>query len=159
MRDFQLAPDAHHYLGVEMNQQVWRLLAQPERDDQDKKRLEHFALASMFHWQHSPKFQPVNAQRAHWLLSRVYAVLEHGEQALIQAVQCRELTQELNLRGFDLAYAHEALARAHAAVGDHEAASMHYEEALHAAGEIAAEEDRRLFLDDLKSPPWFEVDV
>ena len=75
MRDFQLAPDAHHYLGVEMNQQVWRLLAQPERDDQDKKRLEHFALASMFHWQHSPKFQPVNAQRAHWLLSRVYAGL------------------------------------------------------------------------------------
>jgi hypothetical protein len=36
---------ARHYLGVEMNQQVWALLGQG-RDDKDARRIEHFALAS-----------------------------------------------------------------------------------------------------------------
>ena len=158
MSDFQLMPEAHHYLGIEMNQQVWRLLAQPARDEQEQRRLEHFALASMFHWQHSLEFQPVNAQRGHWLLSRVYAVLERGEESVVHAMHCFELTQQLSLRGFDLAYAHEALARAQAAAGDPVAAARHYEDALQAADEISGPQDQKHFLDDLKSPPWFEAE-
>ena len=159
MSDFPLTPETHHYLGIEMNQQVWRLLAQPARDEQEQRRLEQFALASMYHWQHSPDFQPVNAQRGHWLLSRVYAVLESGEQSVVHVMHCYELTQQLRLRGFDLAYAHEALARAQAAVGDLVASARHYGDALQAADEISSAQDRQLFLDDLKSPPWFGAEI
>ncbi|MEE3372500.1 MAG: hypothetical protein VX346_24400 [Planctomycetota bacterium] len=155
MSDLKLTPEAHHYLGIEMNQQAWRLLQQSARDEQEQRRLEHFALASMFHWQHSPEFKPLNAQRGHWLLSRVYAVLERGEESVVQAIHCFELTQKLRLRGFDLAYAHEALARAQAAVGDLAASARHYSDALQAADKISSAQDRQLFLDDLKSPPWF----
>ena len=158
MTDFHISPDAHHYLSIEMNQQVWKLLGQDQRDDQENRRLEHFALASMFHWHHSPKFQPLNAQRGHWLLSRVYAVLDRGQEALRQATQCLNLTKELDLKDFDRAYAHEAMARAHAAVGDADNAATHYGHALQAGEAIAGEEDRKLFVDDLTGPPWFGVD-
>ena len=89
----------------------------------------------------------------------VVAVLESGEQSVVHAMHCFELTQQLRLRGFDLAYAHEALARAQAAAGDPVAAARHYEDALQAADEISGPQDRKLFLDDLKSPPWFGAEI
>ena len=46
----------HHYMGIELNQQVWALLAKAERTDADNRRMEEFALASLFHWTQSPSF-------------------------------------------------------------------------------------------------------
>jgi len=82
MEAFVVRPEAHHYLGIEMNQQTWKLLGQEDRDDRDNRRMEHFALASLFHWGRSPKYTPINARRVHWLLARVYAVLERGDEAI-----------------------------------------------------------------------------
>ena len=158
MSDFQVTPETHHYLGIEMNQQVWKLLGQDERDDQENRCLEHFALASMFHWHHSPEFQPLNAQRGHWLLARVYCVLDRGKEALSHATQRFHLTTELGLQDFDLAYAHEAMARGHAAVGDANAAAEHYRHALRSGDTINDDGDRKLFRDDLSSPPWFGLE-
>jgi hypothetical protein len=51
---------AHHYLGIEMNQQVWALLGQESRDESDARRMEHFALASLHHWERSPSYAPMH---------------------------------------------------------------------------------------------------
>jgi len=159
MPQFELSADAHHYLGIEMNQQVWALLGKETRDDKDNRRMEHFALASLHHWQNSPSYQPLNAQRGHWLVSRAYAVLGRGEQALGHAGQCMALTVELDLQGFDRAYAHEAMARAHAATGNRSEAAAHYEKATTASGAITGPEDKKLFLSDLQGPPWFSLSL
>ena len=58
-------PEAHHCLGIEMNEQVWKLPGQEDRDERDNRRMEHFALPSLYHWEQSPKYAPINAQRGH----------------------------------------------------------------------------------------------
>ena len=156
MESFELSPEAHHYLGIELNIQTWRLLEQDQLTDKDKRRMEHFALGSLYHWHRSMKFAAVNAQRGHWMLARVYAVTGEPEKSLEQARICMTLTQELNLSGFDLGYAHEALARALAASEDFEAAATTYGEAMSVP--IAGEEDQRIFLGDLQAEPWFGLE-
>ncbi len=156
MESFELAPEAHHYLDIELNIQTWKLLEQDELTDKDKRRMEQFALGSLYHWHRSMKFAPVNAQRGHWMLARVYAVTGEPEKSLEQAKICMALTQELNLGDFDLGYAHEALARALAANGNPEAASTTYRAAISVP--IAGEEDQRVFLGDLKAEPWFGLE-
>jgi hypothetical protein len=153
--DFQLSPENHHYLGIEMNQQVWKLLDQTERDERANQRMEQFALASLYHWQRSPNYKPLNAQRGHWLLSRVYAVLERGEEALTHGKRCMSLSVELDLKDFDLAYAHEAMARAYAATKNTDEATAHYVKASQAGATIADEKAKKIFGGDLEGPPWF----
>jgi len=149
-------PEAHHYLGIEMNQQVWKLLAQ---EDRDNRRMEHFALASLYHWEQSPKFAPINAQRGHWLLARVYAVLARSDEALLHAEKCMSLTRELDLKDFDLAYAHEGLARAHASAGNTDMAEEHYQLAAEAGEAITGDKDKEVFMGDLEGQPWFGMEV
>jgi len=159
MDTFSLSPEAHHNLGIEMNQQCWRLLDQPQRSAKEGRRLELFALASLHHWKHSPHYQPLNAQRGHWLLARVYTVLERGQDALEQAKACFSLTEELDLDGFDRAYACEAMARAQASLGSMDEAKTWHARALEAGEAISGEQDRSLFLADLAVEPWFSLSV
>ena len=98
-------------MGIELNQQTRKLLDKKDRDIQDDNRIIAFAKASLYHWQKSHEFQPVNDQRGKWMISLVYAILEQGNDALHHAEKCWVLTKELNLGGFDLGYANEALAQ------------------------------------------------
>ena len=154
-----MQPEAHHYRGIEMNQQVWKLLGQKDRDERDNRRMEHFALASLYHWEQSPKFAPINAQRGHWLLTRVYAVLARSNETLLHAEKCMSLTLELDLKDFDLAYAHEGLARAHASAGNTDKAKEQYRRAVEAGEAIAGDEDKTSFMGDLEGQPWFGMKV
>ena len=80
-------------MGIEMNIQTWRLLEKKERSEQDVLRMIMFAKASLYHWKHSPNFQPINEQRGEWMISRVFAVLGKGETALSHAEKTIELTE------------------------------------------------------------------
>jgi hypothetical protein len=55
---------------------------------------------------------------------------------------------------FDLAFAHECLARAHALSGDHVAAGRELEMARKAGESIADREDREIFFDSLRGGNW-----
>ena len=70
----------HHYMGIELNIQTWKLLEKVDRNDNDNKRMLNFAKASLYHWQRSPHFKPVNKQRGDWLISRIYAILNQGKK-------------------------------------------------------------------------------
>ena len=53
-----------------------------------------------------------------WQISRVYSVLERGEPALYHAKRNLEICQEHEIGDFDLAFAYEAMARAHKVLGN-----------------------------------------
>lgn len=154
-RELTFDEKLHHYMGIEMNGQTWALLEKKDRTAEEANRMVFFAHASLYHWKKSPASEPVNSQRGEWLIARVWAVLEKGDNALAHARNCMQLTEENKLEGFDRAYAHEAMARAYAALKDQGNARHEYDLAREAGEAIPGEEDRKMFLDDLQAEPWF----
>jgi hypothetical protein len=146
----------HHFMGIELNQQTWSLLENENRNEEDNSRMIAFANASLYHWKKSPEFKPINEQRGEWMISHVYAILNNGEWSLTHAKKCWTLTRQLNLSGFDLAYAHEALARSYAALGDSEKMNYNFLKAKSVGSGVANKKDQELFLSDLHKGPWFE---
>ena len=107
----------HHYMGKQLNNQTWDLLGEKDRNDDDDERMVYFAKASLYHWRKSSQFEPVNEQRGQWLLARVFAVLNRGDEALSHAENCMDITMNGSFKDFDLAYAYEGKARAYASLG------------------------------------------
>jgi hypothetical protein len=138
----------HRQLGVDLFNEVWRLLE--ARDDDD--RMLHAAHASRYHWGEAPQCKPENLARGEWQVARVYAVLGRGEAAVWHARRCLEHCEENGIGDWDLAYAYEALARGHAVAGHDEAS--HWKLKARAAGDaIADPEDREHFDEDYATLP------
>ena len=92
-------------------------------------------------------------------MSHVYAVLGRAEPALHHARRALELAgTEPGVRDFDVAYAYEAMARAHAVAGDAVEARRWHARAAEAGGAIAVAEDRDIFLGDFHAGPWPAAD-
>ncbi len=142
-------------MGIEINNQTWKLLGNKKRNRQDDIRMLNFAKASLYHWQQSPKYEPINEQRGQYTLSRVHAILGKGKEALAYAEETSKLTIEQDLKDFDLAYSYEALARANAALGNKKECVKWLEKAQEAGTLIQREEDKKYFISDLESAPWF----
>ncbi|GAB3600241.1 hypothetical protein GCM10027446_33360 [Angustibacter peucedani] len=147
------SPDAaeHRRLAVDLFNGTWRLMEADDRTRADDDRMLHMAHASRHHWEQAGT--AVHLARGEWLCSRVYAVLERGEPSRHHAQRALDLCQENGIGDWDLAFAHEALARAHAVSGDADAARAATEAALAAAEEVADPEDRALLLADLETVP------
>lgn len=138
----------HRRLGVDLFNEVWRLLESREDDD----RLLHAAHASRFHWGEAPECRPENLARGEWQVSRVYTMLGRAEPAVWHARRCLEHCERNGIGDWDLAYAYEALARAHAVAGHGEADS--WKGKARAAGDaIADPEDRAHFDEDFATLP------
>ena len=138
----------HRQLGVDLFNEVWRLMESRENDD----RMLHAAHASRYHWGEAPDCKPENLARGEWQVSRVYTVLGRGDPAVWHARRCLEHCEGNGIGDWDLAYAYEALARAHAVAGHDEAS--HWKAMARAAGdEIADPEDREHFDEDYLTLP------
>jgi hypothetical protein len=61
----------HRQLGVDLFNEVWRLIETREDDD----RMVHAAHASRYHWGEAPECEPENLARGEWQVSRVYTVV------------------------------------------------------------------------------------
>ena len=133
----------HRQLGVDLFNEVWRLMETREDDD----RLVHAAHASRFHWGEAPECKPENLARGEWLISRVYVVLGRAEPAVWHAQRCLERCEQNGIGDWDLAYAFEALARAFALV-DITAAAIWKAKAREAGDAIADAQDREHFDED-----------
>jgi len=140
-------------LAKQLFNQTWRLLEQEGRTRADDDRMIHTAHASRYHWGQVPEVTPAHLARGEWQISRVYAVLGRAEPALHHAQRVLDLCQENGIGDWDLAFAYEALARAHAVAGNAELARECTDQALAAAEDIAESEDRDLLLGDLETIP------
>ena len=142
-----LERDAVRRIAVSLYNATWGLLERDDRTPEDDLRMLHMAHASRYHW--GEIGEPVNFSRGEWLCSHVYAVLGRAEPARYHAERSLELCEANAIADFDLAYAHEALARAHRAAGDEQAAMREAHLAEGLADGIADAEDREHFLGDL----------
>jgi hypothetical protein len=138
-------------LGVELFNYTWTLLETEDRTQHDTDRMIDAAHASRFFWEEVG--EPVHHVRGEWQISRAYAVAGRAEPALYHAQRCLELCQENEIGGFDLAYAFEALARAHAVGDDADRAAGYAARASAAAEQVPEKTDRELVLSDLATLP------
>lgn len=134
-------------LAVDLFNHVWTLLERSDRSALEDDEMLHAAHASRYHW--GEVGEPVNLARGEWQCSRVYAVLGRSEPALWHARRCLSLCEEHGIGDFDLAFAHEAIARALRVAGEHAGADESVARAREAATSIAEEDDRELLLSDL----------
>jgi hypothetical protein len=139
--------DEHRELGKELFNRTWELMELEPRTVEQEDELIYTAHASRYHW--SRAGGPEHAARGEWQCSRVYAVLGRGEPALRHARRCLEICQANGIADWDLAFAYEALSRAHRVAGD-DARAQRYKELAARAGEaIGDPEDREHLEKDL----------
>jgi hypothetical protein len=135
----------HRQLGVDLFNHTWTFLDKERTADEDDAMI-HAAYASRYHWSrasHEAKHQA----RGEWQLSRVFAVLGRGEPAVYHGERCLEWCGRGEVEDSDVAFAHEALARAHKAAGNDKAAERH--KRLAREGDAIADlEDREHFEKD-----------
>jgi hypothetical protein len=133
----------HRQLGVDLFNEVWRLMETREDDE----RMLHAVHASAYHCAEAPECEPRNRARSEWQVSRVYAVLGRAEPALHHARRCLEIceAEPENIEDWDLPFAHEALARAHSVAGNAGEARHHELKARELGKQIADPEDREHF--------------
>jgi len=76
---------------------------------------------------------------------------------MLAAARCLEMTRNYpdQMADFDLAYAQEMMARAHAAIGQLELAGKFKDAAQMAGEQIQNQEDREIFFADLADGNWY----
>ncbi|TEX47379.1 MAG: hypothetical protein B7C54_03620 [Acidimicrobiales bacterium mtb01] len=142
-------------MAIEANNSTWEILSKPadQISAEDAEEMTRRAYAAAYHWQRAEGSSPTNSARADWLLSRVWVVRSEGAQAMNYARRCMATCEASSLADFDLAYAHEALARAHACLGQVPQAKQHRGKAAQVP--VADSEDKKVVVADLAAEPWF----
>ncbi len=147
----------HRAQGIAANNATWDWLgkADGERSAEDDEQMTMAAYAAAYHWGRASRRGPENDTRAAWMLSRVWVVRGNGDLALHYARRAADICAASGLTDFDLAYAHEATARALACLGRGDEARA--ERDVAGAVPVADDEDRSIFESDLRSEPWFGI--
>ena len=97
-----------------------------------------------------------NRARGELTVANVYAAAGLAEAALRHARRCLELTQtnRAQMADWDMAFACDVLARAHAAAGQNEHARQAKERARAAGEAIADPDDRKFFFEWFAGGNW-----
>ena len=120
------AGEWHRAQGIECNNSAWEMIEAERTSDNDEEMLRR-AYASAYHWARAVRCGPANDARGAWLLSKVQLLVGQPELSLRYADRCMAVCLEHGLADFDLAYAHEARARALKALGDDVAAAQSWD--------------------------------
>jgi DNA-binding transcriptional MerR regulator len=140
----------HRQLGVDLFNYTWTLLEKEQRTRDEDDEMIYSTHASAFHWLHAEGAKPENRARGEWQISRVYAVLGRGPEAVTHAQRCLDHCLENGIGDWDLAFAYEALARGHKVAGDDAEYRGNLDLAREAGTKIADPEDRDLLEKDLE---------
>jgi hypothetical protein len=135
-------PESHRRLAGDLFNQAWALMEKDGRTAAEDDELIHGAHASAYHWLQIGT--AANRARSEWQCSRMYAVLDRAEPAVRHAQRCLEIceSEPEALDDWDLPFAYEALARAHALAGDVGEARRFVELARAGTAAISDAEDR-----------------
>ena len=141
--------EAHKKFAVDCFNLVWNLMEKKDRTKADDDMMIHAAHASRFHW--GEIGTPVNLERGEWQISRMYTVLNKPQSALYHAKRCMEICKENNIEDWDIAFAYEAMARAHATAGQKTECKNYVELAIKASEHIKEKGDKDYLLSELKT--------
>jgi DNA-binding transcriptional MerR regulator len=145
-----LGTEAHRRLGIDLFNRTWTLMEKGGRAPEEDDELLHCAHASAYHWLHGGG-SDANRARSQWQCSRVQVLLGQAEGALHHAQRCLEIVEAApaEMEPFDLPFAYEALARAHALAGRGDEARRYLELGRAETAKIADEDDRAIVESDL----------
>jgi hypothetical protein len=153
------ANDLHRWFGAHLNNQAWDVIAagpvSSEAPVSEREELLYSAYASAWHWRQIG--DAANAARGEHLISRVASCVGEPEVALRHAQRCLDLVQQNPevMTDWDAPFAHEALARAHAAMGDADTANAHLAKARELAAAIVDNDNRAVLESEFETGPWF----
>ena len=145
--------EAREQLAKDLFNLVWRYLEKEKRTPEENDLMIHAAHASRHHW--GEVGSPENVAIGEWQISHVYAVLGRAEPALYHAHRALEVCKKGDLKDFPLAYAFEALARAHALAGNKDESKRFIALGKATGKKIKDFMDRELFEKDLSNVPGF----
>jgi hypothetical protein len=151
--------DLHRWFGVALNNGIWDKLEDesvgPDMAPEERERLLYSAYASAYHWMNVGT--AANHARGEHLIARTALKVGYAEEGLRHARRCLELVEQHPdvMEDWDVAFAHEALARALAATADVGAAESHLATAIELTEALGEGEDRRILETELARPPWF----
>jgi hypothetical protein len=146
-----LEPETQKRLGIELFNYVWTMLENDARTERETDRMIDAAHASRFFWEKVG--EPENHARGEWQISRAYATAGRAGESLYHAERCLRICREHGIGDFDLAYAYEALSRAHSIAGESELSASYREQAYEQSEQVSDPEDRDLLRSDLESLP------
>jgi len=106
------AGDWHRAQGVECNNGIWDLVGKDDRSPADDEEMLRRAYSSAYHWHRARGAGPANEARSLYMLAKVHLLTGQGVRSLNYAEACLAQCVQYGLVDFDLAYAHEARARA-----------------------------------------------
>jgi hypothetical protein len=147
----ELDPQLQRKLAVDLFNYTWTLLEKPNRSERETDLMIDAAHASRYFWEEIG--EAANHARGEWQISRAYATANRAAPALHHAQRCLQICEEHGIGDFDLAYAYEALARAHSIAGETDIAARYEAQAREAGDRIAEEDDREMFFSDLGTLP------
>jgi hypothetical protein len=141
--------ESHRKFAIDLFNLTWNLLDKKERTAEEDDKMIHAAHASRFHW--GEIGTPLEFERGEWQISRVYSVLKRSEPAIYHAKRCLEICRANNIGDFDIAFAYEGMARAHAVAGLKSECDKYSKLAKEAGEKIKAKEDKDYFFSELKT--------
>ncbi len=141
--------EAHKKFAVDLFNLVWNLMDKKDRTKEEDDKMVHAAHASRYHW--GEIGTPLELERGEWQISRAYSTLNRPQQALYHAKRCLETCQTNNIKDFDIAFAYEAIARAHAIAGQKSECEKYLKLAREAGEQIKEKGDRNYFFSELKA--------
>lgn len=145
---------AHRWFAIELNNNSWDLLENPNRSPDENYELLHAVHASCHHWRQVGK--PINEIRALCLIINAYVQVGLPKAAVFHASSMNALMQahKDQCADWDWAFAADASSRACKLAGLEEEAEQWREKANKARNAIADNEDQQVYDDWItKNPP------
>jgi hypothetical protein len=140
---FDEAFSHRRFSGTAFNR-TWDLLDKSDRTPRENDEMLAATFASLWHWLQRPDATDLKLSIGYWQVSRVFAVLGDGPNAVAWGEKCLAVSH--NQPPFYLAYAHEAIARGYRVLGEeakkqeHLAAARKLTENVEEPGERSAVE-------------------
>jgi hypothetical protein len=138
---------AHRYFAAYCFNAAWDLIEKEGRSARDDEMMVALSQASIFHWSQRPDCTDRNLSIGYWQASRVQSLIGNAAEALRLGEICLGYSQ--GLPPYLVAYAHEALARAHRQMAQPDQAAAHLAAARDQLPLIKTQEDRDRLAADL----------
>jgi hypothetical protein len=148
MADKKMTMDEFHKkVAINTNNGIWAILDNNSPSPQELEDALHMAHTARYHW--SKVGTIVNAVRAEYMLTRIYAHMKRAEPALFHGNRGFELAKEAektddNWKDWDLPFIYEALARAHVVAGNKSECKKYKDLAQKTTDAVEGEEDKKI---------------
>lgn len=141
--------NSHRYFSSSCFNAVWDLIDKNQKTKEEIETMIHLTHTSFWHWTEVPEVTPTNLSVGYWQLSRVYALVGNGKEALYYGNRSLEVSLENRLEPFYIGYSYEAITRAYEILHETALKKENLDKAMEHCEKITEEENKNLLKSDL----------